>query len=216
MGGVYGKMCSMLYKNKEVRILMQGLDAAGKTTLLYRLKLGEVVTTIPTIGFNVETVEYKNVNFTAWDIGGRDKIRPLFRHYYPNTDAIIFVVDSTDRERLPEVKEEMTRILIEDELKDTCVLVLANKQDLPNSMNTLEITEHLDLHKLRHNWYIIGASAIHGTGVYEGLDWLVGKLGQKQAMNNVQTSPENKNTSTYLSKTWTAVIGMLKRKGLQV
>ena len=72
---------------QEMRILMVGLDAAGKTTILYKLKLGEVVTTIPTIGFNVETVEYKNISFTVWDVGGQDKIRPLWRHYYQNTQA---------------------------------------------------------------------------------------------------------------------------------
>ena len=70
----------MLGAKEERRILMVGLDAAGKTTILYKLKLGEVVTTIPTIGFNVETVEYKNISFTVWDVGGQDKIRTLWRH----------------------------------------------------------------------------------------------------------------------------------------
>merc|ERR1711952_522747 len=92
MGGLFGK--------KEMRILMVGLDAAGKTTILYKLKLGEIVTTIPTIGFNVETVEYKNISFTVWDVGGQDKIRPLWRHYFQNTQGLIFVVDSNDRERI--------------------------------------------------------------------------------------------------------------------
>merc|ERR1711865_370646 len=86
----------MINSKKEMRILMVGLDAAGKTTVLYKLKLGEVVTTIPTIGFNVETVEYKNINFTVWDVGGQDKIRKLWRHYYLNTQGLIFVVDSND------------------------------------------------------------------------------------------------------------------------
>ena len=76
---------------------MVGLDAAGKTTILYKLKLGDVVTTIPTIGFNVETVEYKNIKFTVWDVGGQDRIRPLWRHYFQNTQGLIFVVDSNDR-----------------------------------------------------------------------------------------------------------------------
>ena len=87
------------YARKEVRVLFMGLDASGKTTTLYKLKLGEVVTTIPTIGFNVETVDHKNVSITAWDVGSRDKIRPLIRHYFPNTQGLIFVVDSNDRER---------------------------------------------------------------------------------------------------------------------
>jgi len=87
MGGAFAKLFSGLFGKKEMRILMVGLDAAGKTTILYKLKLGEVVTTIPTIGFNVETVEYKNISFTVWDVGGQDKIRPLWRHYYQNTQG---------------------------------------------------------------------------------------------------------------------------------
>ena len=73
---------------------MLGLDAAGKTTILYKLHIGEVLSTVPTLGFNVEKVQYKNVVFTVWDVGGQEKLRPLWRHYFNNTDALIFVVDS--------------------------------------------------------------------------------------------------------------------------
>lgn len=66
---------------------MLGLDAAGKTTILYKLKLGESTITIPTIGFNVETVQYKNINFTVWDVGGQHLVRPLWKHYYPGTNG---------------------------------------------------------------------------------------------------------------------------------
>lgn len=88
-----------------------GLDAAGKTTILYKLKLGEIVTTIPTIGFNVETVEYKNISFTVWDVGGQDKIRPLWRHYYQNTQGLIFVVDSSDTKRIAEAENELANMV---------------------------------------------------------------------------------------------------------
>lgn len=91
--------------------LSVGLDAAGKTTILYKLKLGEIVTTIPTIGFNVETVEYKNICFTVWDVGGQDKIRPLWRHYFQNTQGLIFVVDSNDRERIVEAEKELQNMV---------------------------------------------------------------------------------------------------------
>ena len=124
---------------------MVGLDAAGKTTILYKLKLGEVVTTIPTIGFNVETVEYKNISFTVWDVGGQDKIRPLWRHYYQNTQGLIFVVDSNDRERVEAAKDELHRMLSEDELSESVVLVFANKQDLPNAFSAAELTDRLGL-----------------------------------------------------------------------
>merc|ERR1719274_148602 len=103
----------MIWSKKEMRILMVGLDAAGKTTILYKLKLGEVLTTIPTIGFNVETVEYKNINFTVWDVGGQDKIRKLWRYYYQNTQGLIFVIDSNDRERIEDAREELTHMLSE-------------------------------------------------------------------------------------------------------
>merc|ERR1739841_470749 len=116
MGLTFTKLFKSLISKREVRILMVGLDAAGKTTLLYKLKLGELVTTIPTIGFNVETVQYKNIHFTVWDVGGQDKIRPLWRHYYQNTQGVIFVVDSNDRERISEAAEELQKMLREDEL----------------------------------------------------------------------------------------------------
>uniref|UniRef100_A0A914P627 ADP-ribosylation factor 1-like 2 n=1 Tax=Panagrolaimus davidi TaxID=227884 RepID=A0A914P627_9BILA len=90
ISGLFGR----LFGKKPVRILMVGLDAAGKTTILYKLKLGEIVTTIPTIGFNVETVEYKNISFTVWDVGGQDKIRPLWRYYFQNTQGIAFSTSS--------------------------------------------------------------------------------------------------------------------------
>lgn len=83
------------------------------------------------LGFNVETVEYKNIQFTVWDVGGQDKIRPLWRHYFQNTQGIIFVVDSNDRDRIVEAREELQRMLNEDELRDAILLVFANKQDLP-------------------------------------------------------------------------------------
>merc|ERR1711998_73633 len=111
MGQSFSNFWKRMFGNKEMRILMVGLDAAGKTTVLYKLKLGEVVTTIPTIGFNVETVAYKNINFTVWDVGGQDKIRKLWRHYFTNTDAIIYVVDSNDRERVTESREELDALL---------------------------------------------------------------------------------------------------------
>ncbi|KAF3211423.1 Arf GTPase arf1, variant 3 [Orbilia oligospora] len=158
MGMIISKALQSILGKKEMRILMVGLDAAGKTTILYKLKLGEIVTTIPTIGFNVETVEYKNISFTVWDVGGQDKIRPLWRHYFQNTQGIIFVVDSNDRERVSEAREELQRMLNEDELRDALLLVFANKQDLPNAMNAAEITDKLGLHSLRQRAWVCHAT----------------------------------------------------------
>ncbi|KAL2906337.1 ADP-ribosylation factor 2 [Bienertia sinuspersici] len=180
MGSMLSRLVKMMFAKKEMRILMVGLDAAGKTTILYKLKLGEVVTTIPTIGFNVETVEYKNVGFTVWDVGGQDKIRPLWRHYFQNTQGLIFVVDSNDRDRILEARDELHRMISEDELRDATLLVFANKQDLPTSMPVAEITDKLGLHSLRRRrWYIQAACATTGEGLYEGLDWLCSNISNK-------------------------------------
>ncbi|XP_022133335.1 ADP-ribosylation factor 2-like [Momordica charantia] len=180
MGVAISRLVRMLFAKKEMRILMVGLDAAGKTTILYKLKLGEIVTTIPTIGFNVETVEYKNVSFTVWDVGGQDKIRPLWRHYFQNTQGLIFVVDSNDKERISEARDELHRMLSEHELVDATVLVFANKQDLPNAMTVAEITDKLGLHSLRNRrWYIQATCATSGQGLYEGLDWLSSNISNK-------------------------------------
>jgi len=178
--GALSSVFKRLLSKKDMRILMVGLDAAGKTTILYKLKLGEIVTTIPTIGFNVETVEYKNINFTVWDVGGQDKIRPLWRHYFQNTQGLIFVVDSNDKERITEAAEELNKMLNEDELRDAALLVFANKQDLPNAMNAAEITDKLGLHSLRQrHWYIQATCATSGDGLYEGLEWLSTNLKRK-------------------------------------
>ena len=81
MGILISTLIEQLFPSTPCRILMIGLDNAGKTTLLYKLKLGEVVTTLPTIGFNVETAEYINISFTVRDVGGQTKMRPLWQHY---------------------------------------------------------------------------------------------------------------------------------------
>ncbi|PFX14468.1 ADP-ribosylation factor 4 [Stylophora pistillata] len=177
MGLTISSLFSRLFGKVPMRILMVGLDAAGKTTILYKLKLGEIVTTIPTIGFNVETVEYKNISFTVWDVGGQDKIRPLWRHYFTNTQGLIFVVDSNDRERIAEANDELQKMLQEEELSDAILLVFANKQDLPNAYSISEITDKLGLHSVKsRKWYVQGTCATQGTGLYEGLDWLSNEL----------------------------------------
>uniref|UniRef100_A0AAY4AV69 ADP-ribosylation factor 4 n=1 Tax=Denticeps clupeoides TaxID=299321 RepID=A0AAY4AV69_9TELE len=132
------------------------------------------------MGFNVETVEYKNICFTVWDVGGQDKIRPLWRHYFQNTQGLIFVVDSNDRERTQEAAEELQKMLQEEELKDAVLLVFANKQDLPNAMPISEMTDKLGLQALRSKtWYVQATCATQGTGLYEGLDWLSDQLSKR-------------------------------------
>ncbi|XP_015416385.1 PREDICTED: ADP-ribosylation factor 4-like [Myotis davidii] len=166
MGLTISSLFSRLFGKKQMLILMLGLDAAGKTTILYKLQLGEIVTTIPTIGFNVETVEYKNICFTVWDVGGQDKIRPLWGHYFQNTQGLIFVVDSNDRERIQEGAEELQKMLQEDELQDAVLLLFANKHDLPNAMAISAMTDKLGLQSLRNRtWYFQATCATQGTGL---------------------------------------------------
>jgi small GTP-binding protein len=178
MGNLFTSILDSLSGHKEKRILLLGLDAAGKTTILYKLNMGDTIHTIPTVGFNVENVRYKNIDFNCWDVGGQKKIRALWHHYYEGTDAVIFVVDANDSSRIEEVKEELYALMSNHFMKDASLLVYANKQDLPNSMTTAEVVDKLELRsKLRNtHWHCQGAVSVSGEGLYEGLDWLSARL----------------------------------------
>ncbi|KAF3532084.1 hypothetical protein F2Q69_00033055 [Brassica cretica] len=198
MGIVFTKLFSSVFGNKEARILVLGLDNAGKTTILYRLQMGEVVSTIPS---------------------GQTSIRPYWRCYFPNTQAVIYVVDSSDTDRIGVAKEEFHAILEnvkqpcviklrhsrtgtaidpdllssitkqltrpwliwtflqEEELKGAMVLIFANKQDLPGALDDAAVTEALELHKIKsRQWAIFKTCAVKGEGLFEGLDWLSNTL----------------------------------------
>eukprot|EP01138_Halocafeteria_seosinensis_P016229 gb/GECG01016559.1/.p1 GENE.gb/GECG01016559.1/~~gb/GECG01016559.1/.p1 ORF type:complete len:184 (+),score=14.58 gb/GECG01016559.1/:1-552(+) len=139
-----------------------------------RLQVDQPITTVPTIGFNVETLQYKNIKFQVWDLGGQTSIRPYWRCYYPNTDAIIFVVDSADQERLETARQELHAMLQEEDLKDAILLVMANKQDQPGALRADGISEALNLSAIKNRqWSIQETSATKGKGLFEGFDWLV-------------------------------------------
>ena len=179
MGSFITKVVNALSSSKRrTRILMLGLDGAGKTTILYKLQLGEYTSTVPTVGFNVETVEYKNLNMTIWDVGGQTSIRRLWKHYFSGTDAIIYVVDSSDKERLELAKEELWSLINDEELQNAHLLVLGNKMDL-STMSVSSIMDKLDLIKLKREWKIQGTCAATGEGIYEGFDWLSKTLSKK-------------------------------------
>lgn len=177
MGIPVSKLFPSLYAaspSKDFRIVIVGLEAAGKTTFLYKLKLGEVITTIPTISHNVETITYKNISFTMCDINGRQ--RRFWRHYFKDCAGIIVVVDSSNRDQIDELKYELQMLDQEDELNDAVFLIFANKQDLPSCMTVIELYEALGLFKLaakyKHNFHVQPCSAIQGDGLQEGLEWL--------------------------------------------
>jgi ADP-ribosylation factor-like protein 1 len=166
-----------LFGAREMRILILGLDGCGKTTILYRLQVGEIVTTIPTIGFNVEQVTYKNLKFQVWDLGGQTSIRPYWRCYYSNTDAIIYVVDSADKDRIGISKQELVSMLEEEELKNAILVILANKQDLPQALSTTDVYRALGLDALKNREFqIFKTSALQGTGLDEAMEYLSSKL----------------------------------------
>lgn len=168
-----------LFGGRELRVVMLGLDAAGKTTILYKLHIGEVLTTVPTIGFNVEKVQYKNCTFTVWDVGGQEKLRPLWRHYFNNTDGLIFVVDSQDRDRIGRSAQEFQAIIQDPLMLHSAILVFANKQDMRGCLTPAEVCEALGLPQLKNRkWHVQSAVATQGEGLYEGLDWLANTLKQ--------------------------------------
>ncbi len=173
------------FSDRHAKILLLGLDNAGKTTVLYKFKLNELVTTIPTIGFNVETVQpTKNVSFTVWDVGGQDKIRVLWKHYFMGSDGLIFVIDSNDRSRFAEARKELDWILESDEMAGVPVVVLANKQDLPQAVSPSEVADSLGLSKVRNRkWHVQGTSATIGDGLLEGMQELSGLVREFQSSN---------------------------------
>ncbi|KAK3152064.1 hypothetical protein QOZ80_2BG0153790 [Eleusine coracana subsp. coracana] len=181
MGQALRRLFDSFFSTKEMRVVMLGLDAAGKTTILYRLHMGEVLSTVPTVGFNVEKVQYKNVVFTVWDVGGQEKLRSLWKMYLSNSDALIYVVDSLDRERIVDARQEFQTIIKDPLMANSIILVFANKQDLRGAMSPEEVSEGLGLHDLKNRiWHIQGTCALRGEGLYDGLDWLASTLKQLQ------------------------------------
>lgn len=173
MGAVISRLWFLMFPAKEYKIVVVGLDNAGKTTTLYKLHLGEVVVTQPTVGSNVEELVYKNIRFEVWDLGGQERLRSSWATYYSGTHAVVMVVDSTDRQRIGVTKDELFRLLSHDDLSHAVVLVFANKQDLKEAMSPAEISEALSLHTIKnHDWHIQACCALTGEGLFEGLGWV--------------------------------------------
>jgi ADP-ribosylation factor-like protein 1 len=183
MGMLFSSLFSKLFGEKQVRILILGLDNAGKTTILYKLYAPDrVIRTMPTVGFNVEQVTYKNLSFSLWDLGGQTNIRPYWRCYLGNTNAIIYVVDSADRERIGLAKKELYAMFAEEEMRGVHLLVFANKQDQEGAMTEIEVAHELGLETIKdRKWYIRRAAAVKGEGLSEGLDWLADTIANTSA-----------------------------------
>lgn len=172
MGYLISKLYDVFdaFRENPAMVVMVGLDGAGKTTTIYKLKLDEVVSTIPTLGFNVETVSpCKGLTLTVWDIGGQEVIRPLWRHYYNNADGVIYVIDSNDVPRMDVARDELYGVLESHELENVPLLILANKQDLPYAEPVSKMAEHLNLPSLKRPWHIQACCATNGDGLFEGM-----------------------------------------------
>ncbi|GKT23768.1 Small GTPase superfamily, ARF/SAR type like protein [Aduncisulcus paluster] len=179
MGTAWSSMLSWLGWTKKRRIIIIGLDNAGKTSILYRLKLGKIVPTAPTVGFNLEKIQTKGIELSCWDLGGQSVIRPYWRSYTKGANAVVFVADSSDTSRFDSARRELENILKEPELARVPLLVFANKKDVPGSAPGGRVSVALGLPKYQDRpWAIFETSAVKGDGsdIREGLDWLVGKL----------------------------------------
>jgi len=164
-------------KEREMRILMVGLDNAGKTTIVKRLNGEDINEISPTLGFNIMTLEYRGYKLNIWDIGGQKSLRAYWRNYFETTDALIWVVDSSDTRRLNDCKEELHKLLEEEKLAGASLCIFANKQDISGALDFEEIEKFLDFHETAMNgnrhWAILGCSAHTGEGLREGFDWVV-------------------------------------------
>lgn len=176
MGILFTKLWR-LFNHQEHKVIIVGLDNAGKTTILYQFSMNEVVHTSPTIGSNVEEIVVNNTHFLMWDIGGQESLRSSWNTYYTNTEFVIVVVDSTDRERISVTKEELYRMLAHEDLRKAGLLIFANKQDVKGCMTVAEISQSLQLTSVKdHQWHIQACCALTGEGLCQGLEWMMSRL----------------------------------------
>ncbi|CBY18840.1 unnamed protein product [Oikopleura dioica] len=161
-------------EQKECRILLLGLDNAGKTTIVKKFSSEDITEVTPTQGFNIKSVNTNGFKLNVWDIGGQRRLRPYWSNYFENTDVLIYVVDSADIRRLQEAAEEFDDLLQEDRLSKVPCLVYANKQDLETAETSADVARELKLHKLKDRTFQIQpCSAKSGEGVKEGLEWVL-------------------------------------------
>ncbi|XP_035240383.1 ADP-ribosylation factor-like protein 14 isoform X2 [Anguilla anguilla] len=161
----------------ETRVLILGLDMAGKSTLLYKLKYNEAVLTVPTVGFNVEMMETERraSSLTVWDVGGQREMRPHWEQYFQDTAGLVFVVDCADRTRLGEAQREFERVLKSEHLQRVPVVILANKQDVPGAVGAVELTQRFGLRRacVDRHWFVQPCSARSGAGLQDGFRRMV-------------------------------------------
>jgi small GTP-binding protein len=189
MGFIFSKILDFFSRSRSnFKIIILGIQNAGKTTILYRLSLGQLVQTTPTIGSNVEEISYNNVKLQAWDLGGQETTRSVWDVYFVNTDAIIYVIDTHDT-NYEESKNQFYKLLENENLKNTVILIYANKQDLSGAKRVNEIIQIYELDKIKdHIWNIQPCSAQTGEGLITGMKWLSDQL-VFRSNNNFPVNP---------------------------
>ena len=177
MGFIFSKILDFFIRSRNnFKIIILGIQNAGKTTILYRLSIGQLVKTTPTIGSNVEEISYNNVKLQAWDLGGQESTRSIWNVYYANTDGIIYVID-THEESYDDSKTQFYKLLENDALKNAVILIYANKQDLPGAKSVADIIQIYGLDTIKdHIWHIQPCSATTGEGLITGMKWLSDQL----------------------------------------
>ena len=162
-------------KKKEIKGLILGLDNGGKTTILKSFKGETVLNLPPTKGFNFQKFDYNNITFILWDLGGQKSIRKFWDNYYEKeNDCIIYVIDSSDSDRLEETGKELYNIIQQPELSGIPLVIYANKQDLNMALSVDEILEQLGLDEITdRKWTIIASSALTKQGLSTGLNWII-------------------------------------------
>merc|ERR1711982_67050 len=150
-------------------------DNAGKTTILKKLSEEDITHIMPTQGFNIKSLEREGFKLNVWDIGGQKTIRPYWSNYFESSDALVYVIDSSDARRLEESGKELKELLAEDKLASIPLLIFANKQDLLQAKSAEDIAEFLKLsdNVTDRTFTIQSCSAKEGKGLQDGMEWLV-------------------------------------------
>uniref|UniRef100_A0A7S1AUY8 ADP-ribosylation factor-like protein 3 n=1 Tax=Noctiluca scintillans TaxID=2966 RepID=A0A7S1AUY8_NOCSC len=178
--GLLTLLKKMKKDEKEARILMLGLDNAGKTTVLKKLSEEDITHIMPTQGFNIKSLVHEGYKLNVWDIGGQRTIRPYWSNYFESSDALIYVIDSADKRRLEESGSELQELLAEDKLAGIPLLVFANKQDISTATGAEDIKNQLDLDSIKERtWTIQACSAKDADGLQEGMEWIISVVSNK-------------------------------------
>ncbi|KAL5110605.1 ADP-ribosylation factor-like protein 5B [Taenia crassiceps] len=178
MGVLLSRIWSF-FRPEGTKIVIVGLDNAGKSTILYQFVLNEAVQTSPTIGSNVEEFKWRNLHLVMWDLGGQESLRPTWSTYYAGSEFVILVIDSTDRDRLSISKSELYAILASEDLRKAKILIFANKQDVIGCMSVAEVGHKLNLTSIKdHPWHIQACCALTGEGLTQGLEWIASQVGK--------------------------------------